>query len=54
MKRHHEHGNSDIGKHLIGPHLQFRGLVYIVIVPRKYGSMQADLVLEEFRVLHLN
>ena len=40
------------GKYLTGDGLQFKGLVYYYH-DRRYGSMQADMVLEELRVLHL-
>jgi hypothetical protein len=54
VKRHHDHGTSYNGKHLIEVGLHFRGLVYYCH-GRKHGSLQADMVLEkELRVLHLD
>ena len=54
MKKHHDHGNSYKGKHLIGAGLQFRDLVHYHH-GGKHGSMQADMVLEkELRVLHID
>jgi hypothetical protein len=54
VKRHHEHGNSYKGKHLIGAGLQFRGLVHYHH-GRKHGSIQSDMMLEkEPRILHLD
>lgn len=41
-------------KHLIGAHLQFRGLVHFYH-GRKHGDTQGDMVLEkEMSVLHLD
>jgi hypothetical protein len=52
-KRHHDHGNSSKGKHLIGSGLQFRGLVHYCL-GREHGGIRADVVLErELRVLYL-
>jgi hypothetical protein len=52
VKRHHHHGNSYKGKHLIGAGLQFRGLVHYHH-GGKHGDMQGDVVLErQLRVLH--
>ena len=54
VKRHHEHGNSYKGKHLIGAGLQFRGLVHYHH-GRKRGSVQSDMMLEkESRILRLD
>jgi hypothetical protein len=54
MKRHHDHGNSYKGKHLIGAGSEFRGLVHCHHGGRHVG-MQADLVLERsLRVFHLD
>ena len=68
MKRHHDQGNSYTGQHLIGDWLtdpegqsiiikaesmaRFRGLTHCH--GGKHGSMQADMMLEETRVLHLD
>jgi hypothetical protein len=50
--RHHDHGNSYKGSHLIGADLPFSGLVHCQH-DGKYGSMQADPVLERYlKVLH--
>ena len=49
MKRHHDQGNSYKGKHLLGVDLQFKGLVHYHL-----GSVQADTVLENLTVLHLD
>ena len=52
VKRHHVHGNSYKGKHLIGC-LKFRGSVLNILVG--LGSIQADMELEkELRGLHLD
>ena len=51
VKGHHDHGDSYEGKHLTGAGLQWRGLVHYCH-SRKQGSSQADMVLEELRVLH--
>ena len=51
MKRHHHHGNSY--KKITGVGLKVRGLVYYPH-GRKHGSVQADKVLEELRVLHMD
>jgi hypothetical protein len=54
MKRYYDHGNSYKGKHLIEAGVQSRDLVHYDH-GKKYGSMQADTVLERYlRVLHLN
>ena len=45
MKRHHDHGNTYKGKHLIGTDLQLGGLVSYRH-GGKHGGMQADMVLE--------
>jgi hypothetical protein len=45
--------NSYKGQHLIGAGLQFRGSVHYHH-GRKHGSVQADMVLEELRVLQLD
>jgi hypothetical protein len=53
VKRHHDHGNSYKGKHLIGAGLLLKGLVHYQH-GRKHGAVQADMVLEMgLRVLHL-
>ena len=46
VKRHHDHGNSYKGKHLIGAGLQVRGSVHYYH-GRKHGSMQTDRALEK-------
>ena len=51
VKRHHGHGKSYKGKHLIGAGLQFRGLGHY-----HHGgneSVQADMVLEKRLRVHL-
>jgi hypothetical protein len=54
VKRHHDQSNSYRCKHFIGAALQFRGWVHYHH-GGKYGSMQADMLLEkELRVLHLD
>ena len=50
VKRHHDQGNSYKGKHLIEVDLQFRSSVHHHH-DRKHGSIQAGLVLGEWRVL---
>jgi len=45
LKRHYNYGSSHKGKHVIGAGLKFRGLVHCHH-GRKYGSKQADIVLE--------
>ena len=52
MKRHHDHSNSYKGKHLIRAGLWFRGLACYCHGGKQDG-MQADMVLEKLRVLHL-
>ena len=51
MKRHHDQGKSYKGQHFIGAGLQFQSFS---VFSGKYGIMQADLVLDELRVLHLD
>jgi hypothetical protein len=53
VKRHHNHDNSHKGKYLIEAVLQFRSLVHCHH-GRKNGGTQADVVLQEPRVLHLD
>ena len=54
VKRHHDHGNSYKGKHLIGAGLQLRDLVHCHH-GGKHGGMQADMGLEKkLRALHLD
>jgi len=53
VKRHRDHSNSSKGRHFIGAGLQFRGSVHYHH-GREHGTMQADMVLEELRVLHLD
>jgi hypothetical protein len=50
VKRQRDQGtNSYKGKHFTAAGLQFQRFIII-----KVGSMQADVVLEELRVLHLD
>jgi hypothetical protein len=49
----HDQGNSYKGKHLVGAGLQFRSLVHYHH-DGKHSSRQADVVLEELRVLHFD
>ena len=53
MKRQHDHSNSYRGKNPLGLAYSFRGLVHYHH-GRKHGSIQADMVLEEPRILHLD
>ena len=53
MKRCHDLGNSYKGKHLSEAGLQFRRLGRYYH-GRKHGGVQADVGLEELRVLHLD
>jgi hypothetical protein len=54
MKRHHDHGNSYKGNHLIGAGLQFRASVHYHHVG-KHGSTQAYMVLKrQLKVLYLD
>ena len=46
VKRHHGHGNSYKGKHLIEAGLQFRSLVHYC-QGRKHDGQQADMVPEK-------
>jgi hypothetical protein len=46
VKRHHDHGNSYLGKPLIRTGLQFRGLVHYCHA-RKHGEMHVDMELEK-------
>jgi hypothetical protein len=50
VKRHHDQGDSYKGHHLIGAGLQVLRFKSIIITA---GTRQADMVLEELRVLHL-
>ena len=53
MKRHHDHGNSYKGKHLIG--VAYSSEVWSTIIMVGHGGMQADMVLEkELRILYLD
>jgi hypothetical protein len=45
VNRYYDHSNSYKGTHLIGAVLRFRALLHYHH-GRKYGSMQADMVLE--------
>jgi hypothetical protein len=53
LKRHQDQGNSYKGQHLIGA-----GLSILRFSPlssrQEHGSMQAGMVLEELRILHLH
>ena len=51
VKRHCDQGNSYKEQHLIGAGLQFQRFNPL---SWKHGSIQADMVLEEPRVLHLH
>jgi len=53
VKRHHDQGNSIKDNVELGLAYQFRGSVHCHH-GRKQGNVQADMVLEEPRVLHLN
>lgn len=53
VERYHDQNNSYKGKYLTVAGLQFRGLVHY-FHGGKHGSTQADMVLEETRVLHLD
>lgn len=53
MKRQHNLSNSYKEKYSIGAGLQLRGLVHCHR-GGEHGDMQADTVLEEQRVLHLD
>ena len=53
VNRHHDQGKSYKGQHLMGPAYSFRGSVHYHH-GGKHGNMQADMVLEELRVLHLD
>ena len=54
VKRHHDHDNSDKGKHLIEVAYSFRDLVYY-LHGRTHGRVQAGMLQEkELRVLHLD
>jgi len=52
VKSQHDQGNSYKG-HFTGAGLQFRGSVHYRH-NRKHGGIQAGMVLEELRVLHLD
>jgi hypothetical protein len=51
VKRNGDPSNSHKGKHLIGAGLQFRGSVHYHH-GEKHGSMQADVLEKELRVLY--
>ena len=53
VNRHHDCGSSYKGKHLTWVVHSFRGSVHHCH-GGKHGSMQADMVLEERRVVHLD
>jgi hypothetical protein len=55
MKRHHNQGNFYKGKFIIslGLAYSFRGLIHYYH-GRNHGSLQADMVLVELRVLDLD
>jgi hypothetical protein len=54
VKRHHDHGNSSEGKHLIGAGLQVQRFSPLSSW-WEHGSVQTNMVLEkELRVLHLD
>ena len=53
VKGHHDHGNSYKGQHFIGAGLQFRGLIHYHH-GGKHGSVQANIVMEELRILRLD
>jgi hypothetical protein len=50
VRRHHDQGNSYKGQHLIGAGLQSQ---MFIIMAGRHGSMQAGMVQEKRRVLHL-
>jgi len=51
MKKYQDHGNSFKVKHFIGAGLQLQRFS-LYHHARKHGSMQADMMLEELKVLH--
>ena len=53
VKRHHDQGNSYKGKHLIGAGLQVQRFSPSSS-RQEHGSIQAGMVQEELRVLHLH
>jgi hypothetical protein len=53
VKRHHDQGNSYKGQHFIGAGLQVQRFSHYHH-GGKHGSVQAGMVLEELRVLHLD
>jgi hypothetical protein len=53
VKRHRDQGNSYKGKHLTGAVLQVQRFSKLSS-RREHDSIQADMVLEELRVLHLD
>jgi N-acetylmuramoyl-L-alanine amidase len=55
VNRHHDQGNSYKGQHLIGAGLQVqRFSSLIIIIKAGHGGIQAGMVQEELRVLHLH
>jgi hypothetical protein len=53
MNRHHDQGNSYKGQHLIGAGLQVQRFSPLSS-RQEHGSIQAGMVQEELRVLHLH
>jgi hypothetical protein len=52
VNRHHDQGKSCKGQHLIGAGLQFQRFSPLSL-RQEHGSIQAGMVQEELRVLHL-
>jgi hypothetical protein len=53
VKRHHDQGNAYKGKHFTGADLQFQNSLHYHH-GGKHGNMQADMVLQELRALHID
>jgi hypothetical protein len=53
MKRYHDHSNSYKGRYLTGLSYSFKCLVHYHY-GWKHGSVQADMVLGELRIPHLD
>jgi hypothetical protein len=54
MSRHQDQGNSYKGQHLIGAGLKVQRFSPLLSSRQEHGSIQAGIVQEELRVLHLH
>ena len=55
VKRHHDHGDSNKGQHLVGDGLQFQRFNPVSFMAESMATYtQADMVLEDWRSLHFD